>query len=73
VQSDLKSKVRQASVLDPLPQKYDLIVSIKVLEQLSLQDCDRAVTKLCQASDDSSSLPHHLIIASRQLSQTPAR
>lgn len=52
VRPDLKPYVRLASVLDPLSQKYDLIVSIEVLEHLSLQDCERAVENLCQASDD---------------------
>lgn len=40
------------SVTDPLPRAYDLIVSIEVLEHLSPQDAEIAVTNFCTFSDD---------------------
>ncbi len=43
---------RVGSVLDPLPQRYDLIVCIEVLEHLPPADSVRALANLCQATDD---------------------
>jgi GT2 family glycosyltransferase/cyclopropane fatty-acyl-phospholipid synthase-like methyltransferase len=40
------------SVLDPLPQKYDLLVSIEVLEHLPQRESEQALINLCQYSDD---------------------
>jgi SAM-dependent methyltransferase len=40
------------SVGDPFPQKYDLIVSIEVLEHLHRPESERALANLCQHSDD---------------------
>jgi SAM-dependent methyltransferase len=40
------------SVLEPFPRKYDLIVSIEVLEHLPAEHADRAVANLCNFSDD---------------------
>lgn len=40
------------SVLEPLPQKYDLIVSIEVLEHLPQPESEKALVNLCQFSDD---------------------
>jgi len=52
VRNDMKPYCRLASVLEPLPQRYDLIVCIEVLEHLSAPDADRAIANLCRASDD---------------------
>jgi hypothetical protein len=41
-----------ASVLDPLPERYDLIVCHEVLEHLPAEDADAAVARLCGATDD---------------------
>jgi SAM-dependent methyltransferase len=40
------------SIIDPLPRRYDLIVSIEVLEHLQKEESERAVANLCQYSDD---------------------
>ena len=40
------------SVTDPFPQKYDLIVSIEVVEHLPRQDSEKAVSNFCQHSND---------------------
>lgn len=40
------------SVADPLPGKYDLIVSIEVLEHLPEPEAEKAVANLCQFTDD---------------------
>ena len=40
------------SVADPFPRKYDLIVSIEVLEHLPPEDAERSVANLCAFTDD---------------------
>jgi SAM-dependent methyltransferase len=40
------------SVLEPLPRRYDLIVSIEVLEHLPSEHAEHAVANLCNFSDD---------------------
>lgn len=40
------------SVTEPFPRKYDLIVTIEVLEHLSVGDSEKAVSNLCLHSDD---------------------
>ena len=40
------------SVADPFPRKYDLIVSIEVLEHLPPEDAERTVANLCAFTDD---------------------
>jgi len=40
------------SVADPFPRKYDLIVSIEVLEHLPPEDAERSVANLCASTDD---------------------
>ncbi len=52
VRADIVPYVRKASVCQPLPQRYELIVTIEVLEHLSPEEGERAVENLCQASDD---------------------
>jgi cyclopropane fatty-acyl-phospholipid synthase-like methyltransferase len=60
VRADVKPYCRQGSVIDPLPGRYDLIVSIEVLEHLDTEDAIRAVSNLCSATSDFifSSTPH---------------
>jgi len=52
VREDVRPYCRYASILDALPQKYDLIVCIEVLEHLSAVDAGRAIANLCKYSDD---------------------
>jgi len=40
------------SIIDPLPRRYDLIVSIEVLEHLPKEESEKAVANLCKFSDD---------------------
>lgn len=40
------------SIADPLPQRYDLIISIEVLEHMPKPDAERAIANLCAYSDD---------------------
>lgn len=40
------------SITDPFPQRYDLIVSIEVVEHLQKADSEKAVRNFCQYSDD---------------------
>jgi SAM-dependent methyltransferase len=40
------------SITVPFPRRYDLIVSIEVLEHLPSQDTEKAVSNLCAYSDD---------------------
>ena len=43
---------RVGSVLDPLPQRYDLIVCIEVLEHMPPAESVQAVANLCRSTDD---------------------
>ncbi len=52
VREDIRPYVRVASLLDPLPQRYDLIVCIEVLEHLTAAEGEQAIANLCGASDD---------------------
>lgn len=40
------------SVTDPFPRKYDLVVSIEVLEHLQPRDAELAVSNLCAHTED---------------------
>jgi hypothetical protein len=52
VHESIRSYCRVGSISDPLPQKYDLIVSIEVLEHMQPVEADQAVANLCQYTDD---------------------
>jgi SAM-dependent methyltransferase len=41
-----------ASLADPIPNRYDLIVSIEVLEHIKKNESELALINLCTASDD---------------------
>jgi len=40
------------SIADPLPRRYDLIVSIEVLEHIAADQATQAIANLCQHTDD---------------------
>jgi len=65
--------VRVGSITQPLPQKYDLIVSIEVLEHLHQQECEEAIQNLCQFTDDIlfSSTPYDTVEATHYNVQLP--
>lgn len=52
VRDDIKPHCWVASAIDPLPRQYDLIVCHEVLEHLSPAGAERAVDRMCEASDD---------------------
>ncbi len=52
VHEDVKEYCWVGSVADPLPQSYDLIVCIEVLEHLPPRDAEAAVEILCRHTDD---------------------
>ncbi|MCL5994578.1 MAG: class I SAM-dependent methyltransferase [Chloroflexi bacterium] len=52
VRPDIKPFCWVASVLDPFPRAYDLIVCIEVLEHLTPLECEQVVRNFCRASDD---------------------
>ncbi len=52
VRDDIRPYCSYASILDALPQKYDLIVCIEVLEHLSAADAGHAIANMCKYSDD---------------------
>jgi len=52
VHPDVQPHCWLGSVTDPLPHKFDLIVSIEVLEHLSPRDAEKAVENFCRFSDD---------------------
>jgi SAM-dependent methyltransferase len=52
VSPEIKEFCWKGSVSEPFPQKYDLIVSIEVLEHLQKMDSEKAVSNLCKHSDD---------------------
>ena len=52
VREDVADRCWVGSLGDPLPRRYDLIVSIEVLEHMPPAEADRAITHFCQSSDD---------------------
>ncbi len=52
VHRTIKPYCWQGSVIDPFPQKYDLIVTIEVLEHLPKEQAEAAVANLCAFADD---------------------
>ncbi len=48
----IRPYVWQGSVTAPLPQRYDLIVCMEVLEHLPQAEAERALANLCQCTDD---------------------
>lgn len=52
VHPSVKSYCWVGSVTEPFPNKYDLIVSIEVLEHLPKQEAELAIKNFCQYTDD---------------------
>src|SRR5947209_328636 len=52
VREDIRPFCRVASITDPLPERYDLIVCIEVLEHLPPDQAEIAIDNLCQHTDD---------------------
>jgi SAM-dependent methyltransferase len=52
VRSDIQPHCWRGSITDPLPRRYDLIVSIEVLEHLPRPAAEAALANLCQFTDD---------------------
>ena len=52
VHPDVQKYCQVGSITDPLPQRYDLIISIEVFEHMPPQDSERAIANLCQYSDN---------------------
>lgn len=48
----IKPYCRVGSLTDPLPRRYDLIVSIEVIEHLTPADGATAAARMCEATDD---------------------
>jgi SAM-dependent methyltransferase len=51
VHPDFKSFCWKGSIVQPFPQKYDLIVSIEVLEHMQTEEAKIAVKNLCRFTD----------------------
>jgi SAM-dependent methyltransferase len=60
VHDDIKAFCWVGSVTDPLPDRYDLIVTIETLEHVPPGDAEKAIKNLTEYSDDFlfSSTPH---------------
>jgi hypothetical protein len=52
VHPDVQPYCWVGSITEPLPRRYDLVVSIEVLEHMPPEDSMRAIERLCQCSDD---------------------
>jgi len=52
VRPDIAPYCWNGSITDPLPRRYDLVVSIEVLEHLPREEAEKAVANLCQFTDD---------------------
>jgi SAM-dependent methyltransferase len=52
VRADISPYCTHASVLDPFPQRYDVITCIETLEHLPAAQAERAVTNICAHTDD---------------------
>ncbi|GIV80529.1 MAG: hypothetical protein KatS3mg050_4923 [Litorilinea sp.] len=52
VHPSVRDYCRVASIVEPFPQRYDLIVCIEVLEHLPRQAAKDAIANLCRHSDD---------------------
>ena len=48
---DLKEFLSVQSILKPIQKRYDLIVSIEVVEHIEEKNCDLLIKNLCDASD----------------------
>lgn len=51
VHPSIKDHVREGSLTEPLPRRYDLITCIEVLEHLPAPEAEHALANLCEATD----------------------
>lgn len=51
VHPDIQTYCWVGPITDPLPQEYDLIVTIEVLEHLPKEDAEKAIENLCRQTD----------------------
>lgn len=52
VQPDIKPYCWVGSIADPFPQRYDLIITIEVLEHIPKPEAVRVIENLCKHTDD---------------------
>jgi SAM-dependent methyltransferase len=52
VREDVRPYCRVASLLDPIPDRYDLLISIEVLEHIEARSAEQAVANLAAAGTD---------------------
>lgn len=52
VHESVKPYCQQGSVVEPFNQRYDLLISIEVLEHLQKEDSEKAVQNFCAHTDD---------------------
>jgi SAM-dependent methyltransferase len=52
VDEGLRAYCRQGSIADEFPQRYDLIVSIEVLEHMPARAAEAAIANFCRHTDD---------------------
>ena len=52
VHPDIKNFCSVGSIADPLPQRYDLIITIEVVEHMPPQEATKAIENLCQYTDN---------------------
>lgn len=52
VHPDIKEYCWVGSITDPFPQRYDLIISIEVVEHMQPADSTRAIENLCRFTDN---------------------
>jgi SAM-dependent methyltransferase len=52
VHPDIKDYCFVGSITEPLPQTYDLIVSIEVVEHMNPEDSTRAIENMCRSCDN---------------------
>ena len=52
VRRDIRRYCRVASLLDPIPERFDLIVCIEVLEHIPEEMATRVIANLCRSTDD---------------------
>jgi hypothetical protein len=52
VHESVREYCRHGSIVDELPQRYDLIVSIEVLEHIPPREAEAAIANLCRHTDD---------------------
>jgi SAM-dependent methyltransferase len=51
VPASVREYVRRGSLTEPLERKYDLVVSVEVLEHLDSSDAEQAIESMCAATD----------------------